>query len=99
MDRNSLNADPHGAAQVEKEVRDVKTLRAAIDAQTQAVKAMPSTRERALAITKLQDATMWLGMDLKRIGEQNPGLVQNPYPHSKYPSTTQIAPTADGLKM
>lgn len=99
MDRNPLNADPQGVARVEKEVRDVKTLRASIDAQTQIVKAMPGTRERSLAITKLQEATMWLGMDLKRIGEENPGLVQNPYPHSKDPSTSQIDPTADGLKM
>jgi hypothetical protein len=42
---------------------------------------------------------MWLGMDLKRIGEENPGLVQNPYPNSKDPTTTKIDPTADSLKL
>ena len=36
---------------------------------------------------------MWLGMDLKRIGDINP------YPNSKDPSTgTKIEPTADNLK-
>lgn len=36
---------------------------------------------------------MWLGMDLKRLGEQNP------YPYSKDPKTgAVIDPTADGLK-
>ena len=42
---------------------------------------------------------MWLGMDLKAIGEENPGLVANPYPSSKDPSTATIEPTADGLKL
>ncbi len=58
-----------------------------------------ASRERSLAITKLQEAVMWLGMDLKAIGEENPGLVANPYPSSKDPSTATIEPTADGLKL
>ena len=58
-----------------------------------------ASRERSLAITKLQEAVMWLGMDLKAIGEENPGLVANPYPSSKDPSTPTIEPTADGLKL
>ena len=36
-----------------------------------------SSRERSLAITKIEEAIMWLGMDLKA---QN---TPNPYPHSK----------------
>jgi hypothetical protein len=31
-----------------------------------------SSRERSLAVTKLQEAIMWLGMDLKAIAEENP---------------------------
>lgn len=58
-----------------------------------------ASRERALAITKLQEAVMWLGMDLKAIGEEHPELVANPYPSSKDPSTVTIEPTADGLKL
>jgi hypothetical protein len=42
---------------------------------------------------------MWLGMDLKRINEANPGASPNPYPNSKDPSNTKIEPTADGLKL
>jgi hypothetical protein len=70
-----------------------KELRRDIDAQIQKVKALPSSRERSLAITKLQEAVMWLGMDLKRLNEPNP------YPNSKDPSNTIIEPTADGLKL
>lgn len=52
-----------------------------------------SSRERALAITKLQEAIMWLGMDLKA---QN---TPNPYPESYNPASPVIEPTADGLKL
>jgi len=38
------------------------------------------SRERSLAVTKIQEAIMWLGMDLKDIGE-----TPNPYPHSYDP--------------
>lgn len=76
-----------------------KTLRKNIDEIIQSVKVLPSTRERSLSITKLQEAVMWLGMDLKRINELNPELNMNPYPSSKDPSTgTKIEPTADNLK-
>ena len=41
-----------------------------------------SSRERSIAITKIQEAIMWLGMDLKDIGE-----TPNPYPHSHDPAS------------
>lgn len=53
-----------------------------------------ASRERSLAVTKLQEAIMWLGMDLKDIGE-----TPNPYPHSYDPASPVIEPTADGLKL
>lgn len=56
------------------------------------------SRERALALTKLQEAMMWLGMDLKAIAEENPGYLSNPYPTSKDPSSSTIEPTSEGLK-
>lgn len=77
----------------------VKTLRRDVDTQIQALKSLPASRERALAITKLQEGVMWLGMDLKRINDEAPGSVENPYPNSKDPSNTKIEPTADGLKL
>lgn len=71
-----------------------KALRKVIDGIIQEVKALPASRERSLAITKLQEAVMWLGMDLKRLD------TPNPYPSSKDPSTgDKIEPTADGLKL
>ena len=77
----------------EQEVISNKQLRKEIDEVIQKVKSCPSSRERSLAITKLQEAVMWLGMDLKRLGEANP------YPSSKNPdSGITIEPTADGLK-
>ena len=53
-----------------------------------------TSRERALAITKLQEAIMWLGMDLKDLNEG-----QSIYPQSYNPQSTVVEPTADGLKM
>lgn len=78
----------------EQEVVENKRLRQEIDAKIQEAKDLPVSRERSLTITKLQEAVMWLGMDLKRLG------TDNPYPSSKDPSTgTVIEPTADGLKL
>lgn len=51
------------------------------------------SRERSLAVTKIQEAIMWLGMDLKAIG------TPNPYPNSYNPESPVIDPTADGLKL
>jgi hypothetical protein len=84
---------------IESEITGDKEMRRDIDAIIQHVKALPPSRERSLAITKLQEAVMWLGMDLKRIAETKPGSIENPYPNSKDPSNTKIEPTADGLKL
>lgn len=79
----------------------VKELRKDIDEQIQKVKELPFSRERSLSITRLQEAVMWLGMDLKRINDENPSLnMPTPYPSSKDPSTgSKIEPTADDLKL
>lgn len=83
----------------DQEIVANKELRRDTDAIIQRIKELPSTRERSLTITKLQEGVMWLGMDLKRINDMNPGTVANPYPNSKDPSNTKIDPTADGLKL
>lgn len=70
-----------------------KQLRVDIDAILQRVKALPPSRERSLARTKLEEAVMWLGMDLKRLG------TPNPYPNSRDVGNTIVDPTADGLKL
>lgn len=75
------------------EIKNTKQLRKDIDEIIQRVKTLDSCREVSITITKLQEATMWLGMNLKRLGEANP------YPESKNPDSQRIEPTADGLKL
>ena len=78
---------------VNLEIPKIKQLRKDIDDVIQRVKKLDSCREVSICVTKLQEAVMWLGMDLKRINDINP------YPSSKDPSTgTKIDPTADNLK-
>lgn len=75
------------------EIQNIKQLRRDIDTIIQRVLQLESCRETSLSITKLEEAIMWLGMDLKRLNEVNP------YPSSKDPSTGDIIePTADNLK-
>lgn len=76
-----------------QEVKADKQLRVDLDTTLQNLKSCPPSRERSLAITKLQECIMWLGMDLKRLNETNP------YPDSYKPENTKIAPTSDGLKL
>lgn len=86
----------------ELNIIETKTLRRDIDEQIQNLKKAEldrRSRERSLSITKLQEAVMWLGMDLKAMNEEQPGSIENPYPHSKDPSNIVIDPTADGLKL
>lgn len=77
----------------EGEVKLDKQLRKDLDALLQKLQEADKSRERSIAITKLQEAIMWLGMDLKRLG------TPNPYPESKNPESPVVHPTADGLKM
>lgn len=58
-----------------------------------------SSRERSLAITKIQEAIMWLGMDLKAQSEEGTPGCENPYPKSYDPASPVIEKTADGLKL
>jgi hypothetical protein len=78
---------------ITKEVPAIKQLRKDTDEIIQRVRELEPCRETSLVITKLQEAVMWLGMDLKRLNQPNP------YPESKNPNSMKIEPTADGLKM
>ena len=93
MDNNKVDIKATIIANHKDEIKANKELRVALDVQLQRLKALPSSRERILSITKIQEAIMWLGMDLKRLNDTNP------YPDSYNPSNTKIAPTADNLKM
>lgn len=70
-----------------------KELRVSLDASLQKLKGLPPSRERSLSVTKIQEAIMWLGMDLKRLNDTRP------YPSSYDPTSTKVEPTADGLKL
>jgi hypothetical protein len=93
-------------------VAQTKTWRRDLDAILQQIKAASvqnpppdypafnrSSRERSTAITKVQEAIMWLGMDLKAMSEEGIDGCSNPYPQSKNPQSPVIEPTADGLKL
>lgn len=99
---------PPAQTPIDGPIRQTKEFRKALDAVLQEIKLAcgegdPSqgipvgetrqSRERDIAITKIQEAIMWLGMDLKDIG------TANPYPESYNPESLVIEPTADGLKL
>lgn len=78
---------------IEEQVVKTKELRVALDAQLQILKSLPASRELSISITNLQQAIMWLGMNLKALNEPTP------YPNSYKPENTIIEPTADGLAL
>jgi len=76
------------------EIVQTKEFRVELDAVLQKIKdSSRKSRERSLVVTKLQEAIMWLGMDLKDLG------AANPYPNSYNPQNNIVDPTADGLKL
>lgn len=76
------------------QIVEIKQLRKDIDSIIQRVKSIEPCREVSICITKLQEAVMWLGMDLKRLNEPNP------YPNSKDPNSGNIIDkTTDNLKL
>lgn len=79
--------------QIDFAIVEDKMWRVALDQTLQLIKSSTKSRERSLSITKLQEAIMWLGMDLKELA------APNPYPNSYNPSNTIVEKTADGLKM
>lgn len=74
-------------------VKEDKAARVALDEVLQFLKKSGQSRERSLAITNIQQGIMWLGMDLKALGQGNP------YPNSYNPENNIVEPTVDGLKM
>jgi hypothetical protein len=85
-----------------KHVGDTKQLRKDLDEVLQRLKAATkerNSRERAVSITKVQEAIMWLGMDLKAMHEEGVPGTENPYPESYNPASPKIEPTADGIKL
>ena len=87
-------SDACSGAPLPNPVVESKQFRVDLDAVLQRIKTSSRTsRERSLCVTKLQEAIMWLGMDLKDMSEPNP------YPNSYDTSNVKIDPTAQGLKL
>ena len=77
---------------ISAQVVETKQLRVDLDAIIQRVKALHGGRPTAIVRTKLDEAVMWLGQNLKDLG------TPNPYPNSRDISNATVDPTADGLK-
>lgn len=82
----------------ELEIRGNKQLRKELDQIIGKLKHLPNSRERSISYTKLQEAMMWLGMDLARLREAGVLNDDLPYTDSKDPSNTKINETADNLQ-
>lgn len=78
---------------IEASIKTVKQHRKDLDDVLQRIKASGPSREISLSVTKVQEAVMWLGMELKRLG--NP----TPYPTGYDATSARVEPTADGLKL
>ena len=68
---------PEAEAVVKAEINAAKINGSDIDAVVQRINQQSPSRERALAITKLQEGIMWLGADILRIEAENPGIQEN----------------------
>ncbi|HUW30523.1 MAG TPA: hypothetical protein VM223_02825 [Planctomycetota bacterium] len=77
------------------DIHETKEWRKCLDGLLQGIKGSKrQSREQNLAYTKLQEAIMWLGMDLKAL---NGGV--SCYEEGYNPQSSTVEPTADGLKM
>lgn len=86
---------------IDEQIVHAKQCRKNLDENLQLLKNTSGSREQALAVTKLQECIMWLGMRLKALNEMQPDALKspNPYPSSYDPTNTKVEPTADGLKL
>ncbi len=83
------------AEQIDDQIKESKQFRKDLDATLQRIKgAARSSRERFIAITKIQEAIMWLGMDLKALNDG-----KSCYKDGYNPDSATVDPVADGLKM
>jgi len=73
-------------------IRLDKALRLNLDGMLQLLKGAPVSYERVSAVTRLHEAIMWLGLDLKRLGEADP------YPASRDPTSPVVHPASEGLR-
>lgn len=83
------------ASEHEAKIINTKHYRKDLDEILQRLKASAhQSRERSIAITKIQEAIMWLGMDLKELAGG-----KSCYKHGYDPQSPEVEPTADGLEL
>lgn len=66
----------------ERDVLETKALRVYLDTAVVRVKNLNKSRSTALTLTKLDEAIMWLGQNLRELD------TPNPYPNSREQNTT-----------
>lgn len=82
--------------QINQDVAYTKELRVGLDAQLQRLKCgTRQSRERSLARTKVEEAIMWLGMDLKALNEMRLVPQVGPYPSSYDPKSPKVETPPD----
>ena len=59
------------AQYVEQNLKATRQLMANLDSELQKLKCLDGSRERSLAISRLQEAILWLGLDFKKFNERN----------------------------
>lgn len=95
LEQVNLDVDEHMKKLFEShsnnEIIMSKQIRVDVDDIIRRVKNMPISAESHMSLIKLQEAVMWMGMNLKRLG--NP----NPYPNSRNTNNEKVDKTADGL--
>lgn len=71
-------------------IKKVKQTRVDIDKIIKSIQLeYPISKENEIAVIKLTEARMWLGMELARLGSETP------YPQGLNPNNDIVEPTAD----
>ncbi|HWL54284.1 MAG TPA: hypothetical protein VNQ90_17725 [Chthoniobacteraceae bacterium] len=82
-------------AKTEQSIVENKKFRLGLDEILQSVKNSDrKSRERSLAVTKIEEAIMWLGMDMKAL---NNGV--SCYKEGHNPNNAIVEPIPDGVKL
>lgn len=87
---------PSENADMAERVGRIKALRRSL---TDLERSVPQgSRPLSIVHTKLDEAVMWLGQELRRLDDLNPGAAPDPYPTSRDPKVTAVDPIAAEVK-
>jgi hypothetical protein len=80
--------------QKDQTIKTIKQHRLDLDGVLQRIRVGYRSRETSLAITKLQEAIMWLGMSLREINND-----VSCYKEGYNPENAVVEPVADGIQL